>query len=40
MKLLKLSLLVFPLFVLADNPIITADDIDTFQETYANEIVM
>lgn len=40
MKLLKLSLLVFPLFVLADNPILPADDIDTMQETSTNEIVM
>ena len=39
MKLLKLSLLVFPLFVLADNPILPAD-IDTMQETSTNEIVM
>ena len=39
MKLLKLSLLVFPLFVLADNPILPTD-IDTMQETSTNEIVM
>lgn len=38
MKLFKLSLLVFPLFVLADNPILPAD-IDTMQETSTNEIV-
>ena len=38
MKLFKLSLLVFPLFVLADNPILPAD-IDTIQETSTNEIV-
>ena len=31
MKLFKLSLLVFPLFVLADNPILP-DDIDTVKE--------
>ena len=38
MKLFKLSLLVLPLFVLADNPILPAD-IDTMQETSTNEIV-
>ena len=38
MKLFKLSLLVFPLFVLADNPILPAD-IDTMQENSTNEIV-
>ena len=38
MKLFKLSLLVFPLFILADNPILPAD-IDTMQETSTNEIV-
>ena len=38
MKLFKLSLLVFPLFVLADNPILPAD-IDAIQETSTNEIV-
>ena len=38
MKFLKLSLLVFPLFVLADNPILPAD-IDAVQETSTQEIV-
>ena len=38
MKFLKLSLLVFPLFVLADNPILPAD-IDSVQETSTQEIV-
>ena len=38
MKLFILSLFVFPLFVLADNPILPAD-IDTMQETSTNEIV-
>ena len=38
MKFLKLSLLIFPLFVLADNPILPAD-IDAVQETSTQEIV-
>ena len=38
MKLFKLSLLVFPLFVLADNPILPAD-IDAVQESSTQEIV-
>ena len=38
MKFLKLSLLVFPLFVLADNPILPAD-IDAVQESSTQEIV-
>ena len=36
MKFFKLSLLVLPLFVLADNPILPAD-IDSAQETSAQE---
>ena len=38
MKFLKLCLLVLPLFVLADNPILPAD-IDAVQETSTQEIV-
>lgn len=38
MKFLKLCLLILPLFVLADNPILPAD-IDTVQETSSQEIV-
>tara|TARA_Y100000768_G_C23972779_1_gene681404 strand:- start:943 stop:1194 length:252 start_codon:yes stop_codon:yes gene_type:complete len=38
MKFLKLSLLIMPLFVLADNPILPAD-IDAVQETSTQEIV-
>ena len=38
MKFLKLCLLILPLFVLADNPILPAD-IDAVQETSSNEIV-
>ena len=38
MKFLKLSLLILPLFVLADNPILPAD-IDAVQETSTQEIV-
>ena len=38
MKFLKLCLLILPLFVLADNPILPAD-IDAVQETSSQEIV-
>ncbi len=38
MKFLKLSLLIMPLFVLADNPILPAD-IDAVQENSTQEIV-
>ena len=38
MKFLKLSLLILPLFVLADNPILPAD-IDAAQETSTQETV-
>ena len=38
MKFLKLSLLIMPLFVLADNPILPAD-IDAVQETSTQEVV-
>ena len=38
MKFLKLSLLVFPLFVFADNPILPAD-IDSVQETVTQETI-
>ena len=39
MKFFKLSLLVLPLFVLADNPILPAD-IDSAQETSAQETLV
>ena len=38
MKFLKLSLLIMPLFVLADNPILPAD-IDAVQESSTQEII-